>query len=59
MSSTLSSSLEPELTTVAGQADKSSSEPRKAIFAISLGNGLEMYDFTVYSFLPSLLASYF
>ncbi len=59
MSSTLSSSLEPELTAIAGQSDKSSSEQRKSIFAISLGNGLEMYDFTVYSFFAAIIGELF
>lgn len=32
---------------------------RKSIFAISLGNGLEMYDFTVYSFFAVIIGQLF
>lgn len=53
MSSTLSGSVSQDLTSVSTAPVKPLSS-RKAIVAISLGNGLEMYDFTVYSFFPSL-----
>lgn len=58
MSSTLSSSLEPEVTSECGQPAKAANS-RKAIFAISLGNGLEMYDFTVYSFFAVIIGELF
>jgi len=59
MSSTLSSSLDSDLTIVSGQSDQSSSKQGKTIFAISLGNGLEMYDFTVYSFFAVIIGELF
>ncbi|QXO16763.1 MULTISPECIES: MFS transporter [Vibrio] len=58
MSSTLSSSLDAEV--ASGQVQQAkTADSRKAIFAISLGNGLEMYDFTVYSFFAVIIGELF
>lgn len=40
-------------------ASANSNTSRKNIFAISLGNGLEMYDFTVYSFFAAIIGQLF
>ena len=58
MSSTLSSSLDAEVASGQVQPAKTA-DSRKAIFAISLGNGLEMYDFTVYSFFAVIIGELF
>lgn len=58
MSSTLSSSLDAEVASSQVQPAETT-DSRKAIFAISLGNGLEMYDFTVYSFFAVIIGELF
>lgn len=58
MSSTLSGSVSQDLTSVSTAPVKPLSS-RKAIVAISLGNGLEMYDFTVYSFFAVIIGELF
>ena len=35
------------------------SSPRKTLVACSLGNALEMYDFTIYSFFAVLIGKHF
>ncbi|MDT8868507.1 MFS transporter [Vibrio fluvialis] len=58
MSSTLSGSVSQDLTSVSTAPAKPLGS-RKAIVAISLGNGLEMYDFTVYSFFAVIIGELF
>jgi MFS transporter, MHS family, proline/betaine transporter len=57
----MSSSLQttPAVTLETADVTRPASKSRKNVVAISIGNGLEMYDFTVYSFFAAIIGQLF
>lgn len=53
------SALQGTAVVTAPESASASSKQRKDVFAISLGNGLEIYDFTVYGFFAAVIGQLF